>query len=50
MELKRMGLQLGMGPKGSLLAHIKIRSMLRDKVLEAQLVDDGIGKIRGRLE
>jgi hypothetical protein len=50
MELKRMGLQLGVGPEGSLLAHIKIRSVLRDKVLEAQLVDEGIGKIKGRIE
>jgi len=35
MELKKMGLQLSVGPEGSLLAHIKIRSVLRDKVLEA---------------
>ena len=35
MELKKMGLQLSMGPQGSLLSHIKIRSVLRDKVLEA---------------
>ena len=50
MELKRMGLQLGVGHEGSLLAHIKIRSVLRDKVLEAQLVDEGIGKNKGRIE
>ena len=35
MELKIMGIQLNMGPKGSLLAHMKIILVLRDKVLEA---------------
>jgi hypothetical protein len=50
MELKRMGLQLSVGPEGSLLAHIKIRSVLRDKVLEAQLADDDIGKIKEKIK
>jgi hypothetical protein len=35
MELKRMGLQLSVGHEGSLLAYIKIISVLRDKVLES---------------
>jgi hypothetical protein len=35
LEMKKMDLQLSMGPEGSLLAHIKIRLVLRDKVLEA---------------
>jgi hypothetical protein len=35
MELKRMDLQLSVGPEGLLLAQLKIRSMLRDKVLVA---------------
>jgi hypothetical protein len=50
MELKKMGLQLSVGPEGSLLAHIKIRSVLRDKVLEAQLADDDIGKIKEKIK
>jgi hypothetical protein len=33
--MKKMDLQLSVGPEGSLLAHIKIRLVLRDKVLEA---------------
>jgi len=33
VELKKMSLQLSVGSEGSLLAHIKIRSVLRDKVL-----------------
>ena len=49
MELKKMGLQLSVCPKGSLLAHIEIRSVLRDKVLEAQLADEGIGKIKEKI-
>jgi hypothetical protein len=48
MELKRMGIQLSVGPEGSLLAHMKIRSVLRDKVLEAQLADEGVGKIKAK--
>jgi hypothetical protein len=31
--LKKMSLQLSVGSEGSLLAHIKIRSVLWDKVL-----------------
>jgi len=33
VELKKMSLQLSVGSEGSLLAHIKIRSVLWDKVL-----------------
>ena len=36
VELKKMGLRLSVGPEGSLLAQLKIRSVLRDKVLVAQ--------------
>ena len=36
MELKKTRLQLSVGPKGSLLAKLKIQSVLRDKVLVAQ--------------
>ena len=49
-ELKRMGIQLSVGPEGSLLAHIKIRSVLRDKVLEVQLADEGVRKIKEKIK
>ena len=50
MELKRTGIQLNVGLEGSLLAHMKITSVLRDKVLEAQLVDEGVGKIKEKIK
>ena len=50
MELKRMGIQLNMGPEGSPLCHMKIKSVLRDKVLEAQLADKGVGKIKENIK
>ena len=49
-ELKRMGIQLSVGPEGSLLAHMKIRSVLRDKVLEVQLADEGVRKIKEKIK
>jgi hypothetical protein len=36
VELKKMGLRLSVRPERSLLAQLKIRSVLRDKVLVAQ--------------
>ena len=50
MELKRMGIQSNMGPEGSPLGHMKIRSVLRDKVSEAQLADKGVGKIKENIK
>jgi len=49
MELKRMDLQLSVGPEGLLLAQLKIRSMLRDKVLVAQQVDEKVRKIKEKV-
>ena len=49
-ELKRMGIQLSVGLEGSLLAHMKIRSVLRDKVLEVQLADEGVRKIKEKIK
>jgi len=46
IELKKMGLRLSVGPEGSILAQVKIQSMLQYKVLEAQLADMGVGKIK----
>jgi len=47
--LKKMGLQLSVGPEGLILAQVKIRSMLRDKILEAQLADERVGKIKEQI-
>jgi len=49
-ELKRMGIQLSVGPEGSLLAHMKITSVLQDKVLEVQLADEGVRKIKENIK
>ena len=47
VELKKLGLQLSVGPEGSLLAQLKIQSVLRDKVLVAQQVDEKIQSVKG---
>jgi hypothetical protein len=44
-----MGLWLSIGPEGSLLAHLKIRSVLRDKVLVAQQTDGKVKEIKERV-
>ena len=49
IELKKMGLRLSVGPERSILAQLKIQSMFRDKVLEAQLADKGVGKIKEQI-
>ena len=49
IELKKMGLQLSVGPEGLILAQVKIRSMLRDKILEAQLADERVGNIKEQI-
>jgi hypothetical protein len=49
MELKKMGLRLSVGPEGSLLAQLKIQSVLRDKVLVAQQVDGKVKEIKERV-
>jgi len=49
VELKKMGLWLSIGPEGSLLAHLKIRSVLRDKVLVAQQTDGKVKEIKERV-
>jgi len=47
VELKKLGLRLSVGPEGSLLAQLKIQSVLRDKVLVAQQVDEKIQSVKG---
>jgi hypothetical protein len=49
VELKKMGLRLSVGPKESLLAQLKIRSVLRDKVLVAQQEDGKVREIKERV-
>jgi len=49
IELKKIGLRLSVGPDGSLLAQLKIQSMLRDKVLVAQQVDGKVKEIKERV-
>jgi len=44
-----MGLRLSVGPEGSLLAQLKIRSVLRDKILVAQQADGKVKEIKGRV-
>jgi hypothetical protein len=46
VELKKLGLRLSVGLEGSLLAQLKIWSMLRDKVLMAQQVDEKVKDIK----
>jgi len=49
VELKKMGLRLSVGPEGSLLAQLKIRYVLRDKVLVAQQADGKVKEIKERV-
>ena len=49
VELKEMGLRLSVGPEGSLLAQLKIRFVLRDKVLVAQQANGKVKEIKERV-
>jgi hypothetical protein len=49
VELKKMGLRLSVGPEGSLLAQLKIRSVFQDKVLVAQQADRKVKEIKERV-
>jgi heme exporter protein D len=49
VELKKIGLWLSVGLKGSLLARLKIQSVLQDKVLEAQQTDEKTRKIKEKM-
>ena len=44
-----MSLQLSVGPEGSILAQVKIQSMFRDKIPEAQLAEERVGKIKEQI-
>jgi len=46
MELKRLGAILGVSPEGSLMAQLRVR----EQILEAQLHDDEVSKVRIKLE
>jgi hypothetical protein len=43
--LRKIDIQVDIGPKGSLLAQLKLRSVLKNKVLEAQLKEEKMRKI-----
>jgi hypothetical protein len=49
VELRKMGLRLSVGPEESLLAQLKIRSVLQDKVLVAQQADGKVREIKERV-
>jgi hypothetical protein len=49
MELRKIGLRLSVGPEGSLLAQLKIRSVLRDKVLVAQQANGKVREIKEKV-
>ena len=44
-----MGLQLSIGLERSLLAQLKIRSMLQDKILVGQQIDEKVREIKERI-
>jgi len=46
MELKRLGAILGVSLEGSLMAQLRVR----EQILEAQLHDDEVSKVRIKLE
>jgi len=50
MELKRLGVILGVSPEGSLMAQLRVKSGYREQILEAQLHDDEVSKVRIKLE
>jgi hypothetical protein len=50
IELKRLGAVLGVSPKGSLMAQLRVKSGYREQILEAQQHDDEVSKVRIKLE
>ena len=50
LELRKINAKVEVGPRGSLLAQLRVRSILRDKVLEAQQNDDRVDKIRDNVK
>jgi len=50
LELRKINANIEIRPKHSLIAQLKVRSMLQDKVLEAQQKDVEVGKIRDKLK
>jgi hypothetical protein len=50
LELRKINAKVEVGPRGSLIAQLRVRSILQDKVLEAQQNDDRASKIRDNLK
>ena len=50
LELRKINANIETGPEHSLIAQLRVRLMLQDKVLEAQQKDVEICKIRDKLK
>jgi hypothetical protein len=50
LELRKIDVKLENVPRESLLAQLKLRSLLRDRLLEAQQKDVEVGKIRDKVK
>jgi hypothetical protein len=50
LELRKINAYIETGPEHFLIAQLRVRSMLQDKVLEAQQKDVEVGKIRDKLK
>jgi len=50
LELRKINAKVEVGPKGSLIAQLRVKSILRNKVLEAQQNDDRASKIRDNMK
>jgi hypothetical protein len=48
IELKKIDTKIELGPEGSLLAQLKVRSVLWDRVLEVQWKDTKVNKVRDK--
>jgi hypothetical protein len=50
IELGKINAKIEVGPVDSLLAQLKIRSVFRDRILEAQMRDAKVKKVRDKVE
>jgi hypothetical protein len=50
LELRKIDAKIEIVPRESLLAQLKLRSLLRDRLLEAQQKDVEVGKIRDKVK
>jgi hypothetical protein len=50
LELRKINAKVEIGPRGSLLAQLKVRSVFREKILGAQRIDIEVSKIKDKIE